>query len=78
MTAPHKADRYISPGGRRPFYGRKEFVDDLMCASAFLIWAAEKGAHFGGYPAADAYQAMMRLLDMDPIKLRKITLGGGE
>lgn len=67
------ADRYISKGGRTADYGRKEFTDDLIIAANFLIWA--EGTCFGGERAEDAYLAMMRLLDMDPIKLRKIVKG---
>lgn len=67
------AYRYISKGGRTVTYGRKEFTDDLIVAASFLIWA--EGTHFGGERAEDAYLAMMRLLDMDLIKLRKIVKG---
>lgn len=71
----HKADRYISRGGRTAGYDRDDFTDDLMCAAGFLIWAAEAGAFYDGHSAADAYRAMMRMLDMDPIRLRKIMMG---
>jgi len=68
------ADHYISPGGRTTNYDRRAFTDDLICASSFLVWAAQDGAFYGGERATDAYQAMMRLIDMDPIRLRKIIL----
>lgn len=71
----HKADQYISPGGRGRDYGQPQFTDDLICAASFLVWAEEDRAFFGGERARDAYQAMMRMLDMDPIKLRKIIRG---
>ncbi len=67
------ADRYISKGGRTADYGGKEFVEDLMVAADFLVWAESE--YFGGHTGADAYLAMMRLLDMDPIPLRKIIKG---
>lgn len=70
------ADQYISPSGRTPVYDRKAFTDDLITASCFLAWAEEEGAYFGGETAADAFRAVCRLLDLDPIKLRKIAKGG--
>lgn len=73
MSKPERADQYISKGGRTPSYGKAEFTDDLLCASCFLVWAESE--EFGGYSGREAYQAMMRMLDMDPIKLRKIVRG---
>jgi len=72
------ADRYISKGGRTAGYGQKDFAEDLMCLADFLVWAGEDGAYYAGYHAKDAYLAAMRLLDMDPIRLRKIMLGEDE
>jgi hypothetical protein len=73
--AAHKADKYISIGGRGPNYGRSDFSRDLICVASFLVWAEDSNEFFGGERAGDAYQSMMRLLDMDPIKLRKIVKG---
>lgn len=70
------ADRYISEGGRTATYGRDEFVDDLMTASSFLCWAETEGAYYAGHTAQQAFKAMCRMLDMDSVKLRKITMGG--
>ena len=69
------ADRYISPGGRLPGYGRAEYVEDLMTLSTFLAWAEEDGAFYAGHPASDAFQAMARLLDIDGVGLRKAVMG---
>lgn len=67
------ASRYISKGGRTPSYGQSEWTDDLICAASFLVWA--EGEFFAGHTGAEAYQAMMRLIDHDPIELRKIIKG---
>lgn len=67
------ADRYISKGGRTAGYGRKEIADDLLVAADFLV--AAESEYFGGHTGAEAYLAMMRILDMDPIPLRKIIKG---
>lgn len=67
------ASRYISKGGRTPDYGQSEWTDDLICAASFLVWAERE--YFAGHTGADAYQAMMRLIDRDPIELRKIIRG---
>lgn len=69
------ANRYVSPGGRLPGYGRKEFTDDLICAANFLAWAQEDNAFYGGETAADAFKAVCRLLDMNSVRLRNIVLG---
>ena len=68
------ADRYISKGGRTADYGKKQFTDDLICAARFLVWAESE--YWGGETGKDAYAAMMRMLDMDPIAVRKIVRGG--
>ena len=76
MTAPERiADKYIRPSGRTVDYGRDQFSDDLLTACNFLAWAEDDGAYFGGVDAGDAFRAMARMLDMDPIKLRKIAMG---
>ena len=73
MISARIADKYISEGGRTAAYGKAEFCNDLMVAAEFLIWAEED--FYAGHTGKDAYCAMMRLLDMDPIKLRKIIKG---
>ncbi len=67
------ASRYISKGGRTASYGKKEFAEDLMCAGDFLVGAEDE--FFYGYTGKDAFIAFCRLLDMDPIALRKIMKG---
>lgn len=76
MTAPERiADKYIKPSGRTAEYGRDQFTDDLITATNFLAWAENDGAYYAGVDAGDALRAMCRMLDMDPIKLRKIAMG---
>lgn len=70
-----KADSYISKGGRTARYDRAAFTDDLVTLSVFLAWAEEDGAIYGGTEAKDAFQAACRMLDVDPVELRKIALG---
>lgn len=65
------ATKYIKPSGRTAKYDRSSFVDDLMTAGLFLVWAESEGAYFGGHEASDAFRAMCRLLDIDPRGLRK-------
>lgn len=67
------ADRYISKSGRTAAYDKAQFTSDLLCAASFLVWAED--AYFAGHTGKDAYQAMMRMLDLDPRALRKIVLG---
>lgn len=64
------ADRYISKSGRTAGYGKSDFTDDLITASSFLVWAENE--YFGGHTGKEAFQAMMRMLDMDTMALRKI------
>ena len=70
------ADRYISRSGRTADYGKAEFTDDLITAASFLVWAEDQ--HFGGHTGREAFQAMMRMLDMDTRALRKIVKGEAE
>lgn len=70
-----KADTYISKGGRTAAYDRSAFAEDLLALSLFLVWAEEDGAYYGGTDAKDAFQAACRMLDVDPVGLRKIALG---
>lgn len=63
------ADKYISKGGRTADYDRSAFADDLMVAGLFLCWAEDE--YFGGHTGKEAFAAMCRLLDIDPIGLRK-------
>jgi hypothetical protein len=63
------ADRYISKSGRTADYDRSAFTDDLMTAGLFLVWAEEE--YFGGQTGKEAFNAMCRMLDIDPIGLRK-------
>lgn len=67
------ASRYISKGGRTASYGKKEWTEDLMCTAEFLVWAEDE--FFAGYTGAEAFIAFCRLVDIDPIKLRKIMKG---
>ena len=67
------ADRYISKSGRTADYGKSEFTDDLITAASFLVWAEDQ--RFGGHTGREAFQAMMRMLDMDTRALRKIVKG---
>ena len=70
------ADSYISPSGRTPAYDRAAFTNDLLTASLFLTWAEDGGGYYGGVSANDAFRAVCRMLDVDPIALRKIATGG--
>jgi hypothetical protein len=63
------ADRYITKSGRTAAYDRSAFADDLLVAGSFLAWAEEE--YFGGQTGRDAFNAMCRMLDIDPIGLRK-------
>ena len=63
------ADRYITKSGRTAAYDRSAFTDDLLVAGSFLTWAEEE--YFGGQTGKDAFNAMCRMLDIDPIGLRK-------
>jgi hypothetical protein len=63
------ADKYISKSGRTAAYDRAAFTEDLLTASSFLYWAEEE--YFGGHTGKDAFNAMCRMLDLDPIRLRK-------
>ena len=67
------ADRYISKSGRTADYGKSDFTDDLITAASFLVWAEDQ--YFGGHTGREAFQAMMRMLDMDTRALRKIVKG---
>jgi hypothetical protein len=71
MTA--VADKYISKSGRTAGYGQKEFTEDLICASEFLVWAEDQ--FIAGHTGKEAFRAMMRMLNMDPVPLRKIVKG---
>lgn len=73
MTA--VADQLISKSGRLASYGKAEFTADLVVVSSFLAWAEQDGEIFGGETAEEAFRSMCRLLDIDPIRLRKIALG---
>jgi len=63
------ADKYITKSGRTAAYDRSAFTDDLMTAGLFLVWAEEE--YFGRTTGKDAFNAMCRMLDIDPIGLRK-------
>jgi hypothetical protein len=63
------ADKYISKSGRTAAYDRRTFTDDLLVAASFLYWA--EGEYFGGHTGKEAFNAMCRMLDIDPIGLRK-------
>ena len=65
------ADRYISKSGRTADYGREAFKGDLLDAASFLAWAEYDGADYGGVTAKQAIRAMCRMLDIDPVGLRK-------
>ncbi len=67
------ADRYISKSGRTAEYGKDQFTDDLICAASFLVWAEDE--YFAGHTGKEAYQAMMRMLNIDPRAIRKIVKG---
>lgn len=69
-----KVDAYISPGGRTPGYGKDEYVDDLIALSSFIAWQ-DDNALFGGHTGKEAWQAMCRLLDVHPVKLRQSMKG---
>lgn len=69
------ADRYISKGGRTAAYDRDAFTTDLCTAASFLCWAEDE--MFGMETGRDAFLAMCRMLDIDPIPLRKIVRGEG-
>lgn len=71
------ADKYIAPSGRTAKYDRAAYVSDLMAATSFMAWAEHDGEQFGGVRAGDAFLAMCRMLDVDPIRLRKIAFGEG-
>ena len=73
MIAPSVADRYISKGGRTADYDRSAFADDLMTTANFLVWAEDE--YFAGVTGKDAFVAMCRMLDVDPVHLRKIMKG---
>ena len=63
------ADKYISKSGRPASYDRSAFTDDLITAGAFLYWAEDE--YFGGRTGKEAFKALCRMLDIDPIGLRK-------
>lgn len=63
------ADRYISKGGRTADYDRSAFSEDLMTAGLFLLWAEDE--YFAGHAGKEAFAAMCRMLDIDPIGLLK-------
>lgn len=67
------ADRYISKGGRTAAYDRAAFTTDLCTAASFLVNAEEE--MFGMETGRDAFLAMCRMLEIDPIPLRKIIRG---
>lgn len=69
------ASKYITPSSRNGGYDRAAFTEDLVDAARFLAWAEDDGAIFGCVTAGDAFKAVCRMLDVDPIKLRKIVLG---
>lgn len=71
------ASRYITPSGRTANYDRAAYVDDMVTFASFMAWAEHEGEYFGGATAGDAFKAACRMLDVDPIKLRKIALGDG-
>lgn len=63
------ADRYISKGGRTADYDMPAFADDLLVVSLFLAWAEDE--YFAGHTGKEAFAAMCRMLNIDPIGLRK-------
>lgn len=69
------ADRYIRPSGRMAGYDRAAFIDDLCTAANFLAWCEHEQVMMGGVQAGDAFRAVCRMLDVEPIQLRKIALG---
>jgi hypothetical protein len=72
------ADKYISRGGAvHRQYDRKAQVDDLIVLGCFVGWR-DPHEWSGGYRADDAWAAMCRLLDMDPVAFRKGILGEGD
>lgn len=66
------ADKYIRKSGRTAAYDRDAFRDDLIAAASFLVWA--KDEYFAGVTGEEAFTAMCRMLDIDPIGLRKAIL----
>jgi hypothetical protein len=71
------ADKYISRGGAvHRQYDRKAQIDDLIVLGCFVGFQ-DPHEWSGGYRADDAWAAMCRLLDMDPVAFRKGILGEG-
>lgn len=63
------ADRYISKSGRTDSYDRDGIIDDLITVSSFLIWAEDE--YFAGVTGKEAFAALCRMSNFDPIALRK-------
>lgn len=74
MDAKAKADKYVERGGYIRGERRSGVPDDLLAAASFIAWHDDNRMH-GGVTAKDAFQSFCRLLNFDPIQLRKIVRG---
>ena len=69
-----KADRYIERGGYLPGERRERFPADLLVVASFLAYCDPKEI-MGGETAGDAFLALCRILNFDPVELRKVVKG---
>lgn len=68
---PSLADAYISVGGRLPRYNLSDVSRDLVAVSSFILHHQDDDM-IGGITAADAYEALCRLIDIPAAKVRSI------
>ena len=73
MDAKNIADRYVSRGGV-PHGKPYDSAGDLLVVGSFLAWR-EPNEMSGGYRADDAWAALCRLLDVNPVELRNAIRG---
>lgn len=68
------ADRYIERGGYQKGKRAAQVPDDLVTLMSFLVWH-DPNEIMGGQKAGEAFLAACRLLNLEPVAMRKIMKG---
>ncbi len=71
MDAKRTADRYIERGGYQMGKRAAQVPDDVITLMSFLAWH-DPNEIMGGSKAGEAFLAACRLLNLEPVAIRKI------
>lgn len=71
MDAKRTADKYVERGGYAKGERAARWSEDLLAAVSFIGWH-DADAMVGGYRSREAFEALCRLLNLEPHEMRKI------